>query len=115
MTRTSSESPPSCEALDLPDFGQAEFLYQPSSFIKIETLAETEGVTFTHGVPTILQMLLAAATASNTDLTGLKMVIGGSELSKGLARQALALGVDVYAGYGMSESAPLLCSAQGTA
>lgn len=75
-------------------------------------LIKTEGVTFTHGVPTILQMLLGAATAANTDLTGLKMVIGGSELPKGLARQALALGVDVYAGYGMSESAPLLCLAQ---
>jgi fatty-acyl-CoA synthase len=40
------------------------------------------------------------------------MVIGGSELPKGLARKALALGVDVFAGYGMSESAPLLCLAQ---
>jgi fatty-acyl-CoA synthase len=57
-------------------------------------------------------MLLGAATAANTDLAGLKMVIGGSELPKALARQALALGVDVYAGYGMSESAPLLCVAQ---
>jgi len=28
------------------------------------------------------------------------MIIGGSELPKALARQALALGVDVYAGYG---------------
>ena len=37
------------------------------------------------------------------------MVIGGSELPKALAKQALALGVDVFAGYGMSESAPLLC------
>jgi fatty-acyl-CoA synthase len=75
-------------------------------------LIKTEGVTFTHGVPTILQMLLGAAVAANTDLAGLKMVIGGSELPKALARQALALGVDVYAGYGMSESAPLLCLAQ---
>src|SRR4051794_18440395 len=32
--------------------------------------------------------------------------------TKALARQALALGVDVYSGYGMSESAPLLCLAQ---
>jgi acyl-CoA synthetase (AMP-forming)/AMP-acid ligase II len=40
------------------------------------------------------------------------MVIGGSELPKRPARQVLALGVDVYAGYGMSESAPLLCLAQ---
>jgi fatty-acyl-CoA synthase len=83
--------------------------YDPALLLK---LIKTEGVTFTHGVPTILQMLLGAATAANTDLAGLKMVIGGSELPKALARQALALGVDVYAGYGMSESAPLLCLAQ---
>jgi fatty-acyl-CoA synthase len=83
--------------------------YDPALLLK---LIKTEGVTFTHGVPTILQMLLAAVAAANTDLAGLKMVIGGSELPKGLAKQALALGVDVYAGYGMSESAPLLCLAQ---
>jgi fatty-acyl-CoA synthase len=83
--------------------------YDPALLVK---LIKTEGVTFTHGVPTILQMLLGAATAANTDLAGLKMVIGGSELPRALARQALALGVDVYAGYGMSESAPLLCLAQ---
>ena len=75
-------------------------------------LIKTEGVTFTHGVPTILQMLLGAAKEANTDLAGLKMVVGGSELPRALARQALALGVDVFAGYGMSESAPLLCMAQ---
>jgi len=83
--------------------------YDPALLLK---LIKTEGVTFTHGVPTILQMLLGAATAAKTDLAGLKMVIGGSELSRGLARQALALGVDVFAGYGMSESAPLLSVAQ---
>ena len=83
--------------------------YDPAFLLK---LIKTEGVTFTHCVPTILQMLLGAATAANTDLAGLKMVIGGSELPRALARQALALGVDVYAGYGMSESAPLLCLAQ---
>jgi len=42
------------------------------------------------------------------------MVVGGSELPRGLAKQALALGADVYAGYGMSESAPLLCLAQSS-
>jgi len=83
--------------------------YDPAFLLK---LIKTEGVTFTHAVPTILRMLLDAATTANTDLAGLKMVIGGSELPKGLARQALALGVDVFAGYGMSESAPLLCMAQ---
>jgi fatty-acyl-CoA synthase len=75
-------------------------------------LIKTEGVTFTHGVPTLLQMLLGAATAANTDLAGLKMVVGGSELPHALVRQALELGADVFAGYGMSETAPLLCVAQ---
>jgi fatty-acyl-CoA synthase len=83
--------------------------YNPALLLR---LIKTEGVTFTHCVPTILEMLLAEATAANTDLAGLKMVIGGSELPKELARRALALGVDVFAGYGMSESAPLLCLAQ---
>jgi len=55
---------------------------------------------------------LARLWRQTPDLGRLKMVIGGSELPKALARQALALGVDVYAGYGMSESAPLLCLAQ---
>jgi len=83
--------------------------YDPALLLK---LIKTEGVTFTHGVPTILEMLLDAAKAAKTDLAGLKMVVGGSELPRGLAKQALALGADVYAGYGMSESAPLLCLAQ---
>jgi fatty-acyl-CoA synthase len=83
--------------------------YDPAFLLK---LIKTEGVTFTHCVPTLLQRLLGAAAAANTDLSGLKMVIGGSELPTALARQALALGVDVFAGYGMSESAPLLCLAQ---
>ena len=70
-------------------------------------LIKSEGVTFTHGVPTILQMLLDAAAAAKTDLTGLKMVIGGSALPKALAKQALAAGIDIFAGYGMSETGPI--------
>ena len=74
-------------------------------------LIKQEGVTFTHGVPTILQMLLGAAAAAKTDLAGLKMVIGGSALPKALAKQALAAGIDIYAGYGMSETGPIACVA----
>jgi fatty-acyl-CoA synthase len=40
------------------------------------------------------------------------MAVGGSELPRALAEQALAMGVDVYSGYGLSESAPLLTSVQ---
>jgi len=83
--------------------------YDAATLLK---LIKTEGVTMTHGVPTILQMLLGAAAAAKTDLAGLKMVIGGSALRKALAKQALAAGVDVYAGYGMSETGPVVCIAQ---
>jgi fatty-acyl-CoA synthase len=82
--------------------------YEPAILLK---LIKREGVTFTHGVPTILQMLLGAAAAAKTDLTGLKMVIGGSALPKALAKQALAAGIDIYAGYGMSETGPIACIA----
>jgi fatty-acyl-CoA synthase len=83
--------------------------YEPATLLK---LIKTEGVTMTHGVPTLLQMLLGAAAVAKTDLAGLKMVIGGSALPKALAKQALAAGVDIYAGYGMSETGPIACVAQ---
>src|ERR1700752_3611358 len=83
--------------------------YEPAMLIK---LIKQEGVTFTHGVPTILQMLLGAAAAAKTDLAGLKMVIGGSALPKTLARQDAAVGIAVYAGDGISETGPLICVAQ---
>ena len=79
--------------------------YAPDFLLK---LIKTEGVTFTHGVPTILQMLLTAAEDAGVDLSGLTMVIGGSALPKALAARALARGIDIYAGYGMSETGPLL-------
>jgi fatty-acyl-CoA synthase len=78
--------------------------YEPAMLVK---LIKSEGVTFTHGVPTILQMLLDAAAKANVDLDGLKMVIGGSALPKALAKRALAAGIDIFAGYGMSETGPL--------
>jgi fatty-acyl-CoA synthase len=79
--------------------------YAPDVLLK---LIKTEGVTFTHGVPTILQMLLSAAEQANVDLKGLTMVIGGSALSKALALMAMDRGTDIYAGYGMSETGPVL-------
>ena len=83
--------------------------YDPALLVK---LIKSEGVTFTHGVPTILQMLLNAAAEAKTNLAGLKMVIGGSALTKALAKQALAAGIDIFAGYGMSETGPVIAIAQ---
>src|SRR5271157_3653826 len=71
-------------------------------------LIAQERVTFTHCVPTILQMLLGAPGSKDVDLSGLKMVVGGSALPRALARAALARGIDVFTGYGQSESCPML-------
>ena len=79
--------------------------YVPANLLR---LIAGEGVTFTHGVPTILQMLLNAPDANETDLSRLKMVIGGSALPRGLAETALARGINIYAGYGLSETCPVL-------
>ncbi|MEN3347898.1 MAG: hypothetical protein V7632_1533 [Bradyrhizobium sp.] len=83
--------------------------YQPDVLLN---LIKTEGVTFSHCVPTILQMLLSAPNSNDVDLSKLKMVIGGSALSKALAKSAMARGIDIFAGYGMSESGPILTIAQ---
>jgi fatty-acyl-CoA synthase len=82
--------------------------YEPSRLLAL--IAE-QGVTFSHCVPTILAMVLGAAEAAATDLTGWKVLIGGSALSEGLARQARALGIDVHAAYGMSETCPFVTHA----
>jgi fatty-acyl-CoA synthase len=82
----------------------------PGRYIPEELLAlrTRESVTFSHCVPTILQMLLTAAADTNTNLQGWKICIGGSVLPASLAQEALNKGIDVYAGYGMSETGPVL-------
>ena len=58
-------------------------------------LIAREGVTFTHCVPTILQMLLSAPGSNDVDLSRLKMVVGGSAMPRALVRAAMARGIDV--------------------
>jgi fatty-acyl-CoA synthase len=77
-------------------------------------LIQREGVTFSHCVPTILHMLLSAPISRDVDLTGWKVVIGGSALPKALAQAALDRGIEVFGGYGMSETCPILTLAQLT-
>ncbi len=83
--------------------------YEPATLLR---LIATEGVTFTHCVPTILQMLLGAPEAEATDLSRLAMAVGGSDLPASLARRALARGIDVFGGFGMSETGPVLTMSQ---
>ncbi len=67
-----------------------------------------EKVTFSHCVPTILQMFVSHPATQNIDLSKWKVVIGGSALPKSLAKAAIQRGVDVITGYGMSETCPIL-------
>jgi fatty-acyl-CoA synthase len=71
-------------------------------------LIARERVTFSHCVPTILQMMLASPASRDVDLAKWKVIIGGSALPVALARTAVERGVDIIAGYGMSETCPIL-------
>jgi fatty-acyl-CoA synthase len=79
--------------------------YDPETLLD---LIAREKVTFSHCVPTILHMLLSSPKIDSVDLSSWKVVIGGSALPKGLARAALDRGIDIYSGYGMSETGPVL-------
>ncbi|WP_374241878.1 fatty acid--CoA ligase [Zoogloea sp.] len=79
--------------------------YSPDMLLK---LIASEDVSFSHCVPTILHMLLTDKAGANVDLSGCKMIIGGAAFPKGLAAAALARGMDVFSGYGMSETCPIL-------
>ncbi|MDO5650594.1 MAG: fatty acid--CoA ligase [Moraxella sp.] len=79
--------------------------YIPSLLVE---LVRTHKVSFTHCVPTILQMLLSEGERQDFDFGGLKMIIGGSRLTTALAKSALARGIEVFTAYGMSETCPVI-------
>ncbi|TXD98046.1 fatty acid--CoA ligase [Psychrobacter frigidicola] len=79
--------------------------YAPDTLLD---LIINEKVSITHCVPTILQMVLKEAQERKASFNGLKMIIGGSRLTEGLAKAALSQDIEVYTGYGMSETAPLI-------
>jgi fatty-acyl-CoA synthase len=79
--------------------------YVPEILLK---LIRDEGVTVSHCVPTILHMLLVHPLSKVIDLSRWKLMIGGSALSQALAKSALERGIDVFTGYGMSETCPVL-------
>jgi fatty-acyl-CoA synthase len=82
--------------------------YEPEKLLK---LIEKEGVTYSHCVPTILQMLLNCPTINQVDLTNWKVTIGGARLPRGLAQAAKNHGIEIHAGYGMSETCPVITTA----
>lgn len=82
--------------------------YDPEFLVE---LWRREKVTFSHCVPTILQMVLGAKAAQGVDFGGWKIIIGGSALNRSLYEAARATGIQLTAAYGMSETCPLISGA----
>lgn len=83
--------------------------YSPGHLLQ---LIGAEGVTFSHCVPTILHMLIADPGFAALDLSSWKVVVGGAAMPKAMCRKLLRKGADVFTGYGMSETCPVLTIAQ---
>lgn len=83
--------------------------YEPSL---ICNLIKQEKVTFSHCVPTVLQLVFGAKEAETTDFSKMKIIIGGAAMTAKLCKTALDRGIDIYTGYGMSETCPVLTIAQ---
>ncbi|MDR0277007.1 MAG: fatty acid--CoA ligase [Paucimonas sp.] len=82
--------------------------YEPDMLVR---LWREEKVSFSHCVPTILQMLLNCKNAQDQDFGGWKIIIGGSALNRALYEAAKARGIQLTAAYGMSETCPLISCA----
>ncbi len=85
--------------------------YMPDMLLK---LIDKEKVTFSHCVPTILHLLMSHPLFNEIDLSNWKVVIGGAALPKSMCQAAMQHGIDIFGGYGMSETCPLLTLANVT-
>ncbi len=79
--------------------------YTPEMLLK---LIDKEKVTFSHCVPTIFHLLMAHPLFNEIDLSNLKVLIGGAAMPKAMCQTAMEKGIDMYSGYGMSETCPIL-------
>ncbi len=85
--------------------------YMPDTLLK---LIDKEKVTFSHCVPTILHLLMSHPLFNEVDLSNWKVLIGGAALPKAMCKAAMQKGIDIYSGYGMSETCPVLTLAHVT-
>ncbi len=77
---------------------------------KILEALSAEGATWSHMVPTILNMILNHPTVEEhrEALSHWNVIIGGAALPSQLAHKATAYGIKIMSGYGLSETAPIL-------
>lgn len=85
--------------------------YMPDTLLK---LIDKEKVTFSHCVPTILHLLMSHPLFNEVDLSNWKVLIGGAALPKAMCKAAMQKGIDIYSGYGLSETCPVLTLAHVT-
>ncbi|MGC9153737.1 MAG: long-chain-fatty-acid--CoA ligase [Vulcanisaeta sp.] len=71
-------------------------------------IIKEEGVTIVNGVPTILYNLLYHPDSPKYDLKGLRFVVGGAALPRGLLEEATRRGIIVVQGFGLTETAPVI-------
>jgi len=74
----------------------------------IPHIVKDEGVTFSHCVPAILFMILENMEQEGLKLPGWKVMVGGSPMPPALAARALRSDLQPFAGYGMSETCPVV-------
>ncbi|WLH14818.1 fatty acid--CoA ligase [Pseudomonas hefeiensis] len=86
--------------------------YEPDDLVRLH---QKERVTFSHCVPTVLQMIINSDASKKADFSGWKVLLGGSALTLGLARQAAGRGIQVHVAFGMSETCPVICAIHLTA
>jgi acyl-CoA synthetase (AMP-forming)/AMP-acid ligase II len=81
--------------------------YDPASILNT---IESEKVTFSDMVPSILNVILNHPEAKNhaQALSRWKVVTGGAALPRELALAARRIGIKIMSGYGLSETAPVL-------
>ena len=81
--------------------------YEPEMLVD---LLKEHKVTFSHCVPTIMQMMMGTESIKTADLSNWHVLIGGSALTKSLCDASAKLGIHMFTAYGMSETCPLLCA-----
>ncbi|MGO1462162.1 MAG: fatty acid--CoA ligase [Marinobacter sp.] len=79
--------------------------YEPELLVD---LLKEHDVSFSHCVPTVMQMMMGTESIKTADLSNWQVLIGGSALTKGLCDAGAEMGIRMYTGYGMSETCPLL-------
>ena len=77
---------------------------------KILEQISKENATWSHMVPTILNMVLhhPSVEEHREALSRWKVVVGGAALPTELAHKAMSYGIRIMGGYGLSETAPIL-------